>query len=198
MGAGPDSITEDPQIEVKEEPQGPVIGTITHVNPDDYITVTDRPINTNGDFYCVVSSCNDTFSSMQGLKYHLTNVHNKTLVYKCTGCSELFPNARDRNNHQKSHTEKVIFCEFCTYSTIHKNDVIRHQKKCPDNPDLKWKCTYCAKARKFTSDKTLLSHLKSTHKLKGDYLCVYCKSLFVKEQELLAHKCSVKRKYTPK
>lgn len=193
-----DSVNEGQQIEVKTESDGIVIGTITHLNPDHYIAVTERPIDARGNFYCVVANCTENFSSMQGLKYHLTNVHNKTLVYKCSGCDELFPNARDRNNHQKTHTENVTYCKFCTYNTVHRNDVQRHEKKCPENPDLKWMCTYCSKNRKFTSDKALFNHLKSTHKLKGDYLCVYCKELFGKATELGSHKCTIKRKYLPK
>lgn len=176
----------------------PVIGTITALQSEDIVAVTDRPVNSKGEFYCVVPTCNETFSSMQGLKYHLTHVHNKTLVYKCSGCDELFPNARSRNNHQKSHTQDVTYCSFCTYNSKHVNDAARHEKKCPENPDIKWKCNQCTKPRKFQSDKSLLSHMQSVHKMKGRHICVYCKILFNTLEDLNAHKCPVKRKYSPK
>lgn len=187
---------QDEPEEPNEDAESQVIGTITALRPEQIVVVTEKPINLNGQFYCVVTGCtNETFSSMQGLKYHLTNVHDKVLVYKCTGCQEVFPNARDRNNHQKTHTQKVIFCDYCTYSTKYQNDAQRHEKKCVENPDLKWRCTLCAKNRKFQSDESFCKHLKTTHKMKGDFVCVYCKSLFETQSALSSHKCPVKRKY---
>lgn len=136
--------------------------------------------------------------TMNGLKYHLRHTHNKRLAYACSHCSETFQNARDRNNHQQSHTMSVTFCSFCMYSTRFTTDVGRHERKCPENPDNKYVCSKCTKARKFNGEESLQKHFNSSHKLPGDFLCVYCKSLFMKKVDKENHKCSVARKYKAK
>lgn len=175
----------------KSEPKTHADENLVHPQVSDEGKTADKGYN----IVCPKLKCSGRLKSVAGLKYHLRTLHDEELRYKCEYCTLDFPSARERQNHQKSHEKKVTFCQHCKiYNSVWPHDVVRHENKCVESPTKKFSCTRCSKVRVFSGEGALMQHLKNNHKLKGDFICCYCKTLFVSDELLQEHKCSVKRK----
>ena len=79
---------------------------------------------------------------------------------------------------------KKCKCRHCSKGFGSSYDQNRHEAKCQLNPNRAITCKKCLKKGTPVdiTEQGLVLHLQDQHNLKGDWLCVYCRKLYMKEK----------------
>ena len=82
-----------------------------------------------GDFMCEM--CKDTFALKQGLKRHITNVHEKRKPFKCDSCDYTCSLKQSLERHTSSaHEKRTFFCSVCNEEFTRNYVRTKHEGKC--------------------------------------------------------------------
>ena len=137
-------------------------------------------------------NCYFTFSTKKGLLYH--EATHKRIT--CEACDEIFDNSDDLSTHKKSRQHKQNAtksnCVGCRRQFTSRHKAQRHfESTCPHNPNRVVKCTVCKE--KVGKAKDFLTHLKTVHNFKTNYMCTRCLCDVSTSKKLDAHleKCHV-------
>ena len=146
---------------------------------------------------CEVFGCLKTFESLNGFRMHCKNYHRQTL--SCDLCGYISVTALAKEEHIESHTKKTFVCQACGKTYTRGNNKDRHYlRRCPENPNRIVVCKHCVHEGKDGdvpgAEPGLMCHLAAVHNQQGEYLCLFCHTLFCSEQRLEKHnlKCTEK------
>ncbi|XP_060809180.1 zinc finger protein 676 isoform X12 [Amyelois transitella] len=136
--------------------------------------------------------CLTNIESLDSLKDHLVNKHNKQFLlesglgvtpfllggekqYPCTHCDETFEVFSKLNNHINQHYPNNI-CFQCgkAFSAAHR--LLSHLVTHEPASEAKYKCSKCD--QKFSTKATRNSHMALAHGPEYRYRCPYCKECF--------------------
>ena len=111
------------------------------------------------DFKC--SLCPKKFSLKQGLKRHIQEIHEKSVVI-CRFCPQQFFHMGELANHVKQdHYEKGVHeCTLCHKLFTSTNALCRHSKEVHQEISTR-KCHFCECT--FSCDRNLKAHVKKSH-----------------------------------
>ena len=104
----------------------------------------------------ICSACEKSFKGPQALEQHMITWHTSERPHKCGMCSKDFPLEYMRDDHQQSHTERVVYCNFCNkrYSLV--QSLRRHIKSLHNKAS--YACQHCDK--QYNRADVLKNHVK--------------------------------------
>lgn len=92
---------------------------------------------------CEIAGCDRTFSSKQGLAYHLTVHSREDPLLQCSKCPKTFKGQAQLNRHEAAHNLSKNPCDYCGRGSQRPSDKTKHEKVCLSNPKREIKCHYC-------------------------------------------------------
>ena len=149
---------------------------------------------------CSIEKCFKYFKSSTGLRNHCRDNHSDVL--KCDMCSKICTSYSNLNSHKDAaHISAKFKCKHCHQGCSRDSDMKRHWNyTCPENPNRYMRCKQCIKKGVVDPDVEgaepgLINHLTSKHAMTGAYLCIYCHTLFQKQETIDKHqkRCSKTR-----
>lgn len=102
--------------------------------------------------------CDRTFSSLQQLRSHQSNMHSGE--FQCNFCDMTFSTKSDFFEHRNVHTDQMHKCEHCDRTFWKKSNLYSHQRSAHLNI-RRFKCNECGKRYPYRSH--LRKHMKSHH-----------------------------------
>ena len=150
-------------------------------------------------YYCETGNCKKKFSSVHGLKVHMTGSHNVLITHTCNLCHEVFDTVKEKTKHDATHhkmntrssSPKLHFCRFegCTHSSNRPFDIKRHETSCRFNPVNIFTCKKCSKPKSYRDEKSLIEHYTGFHKAKpANHLCQACHTMTISQEAMDMHK----------
>ncbi|KAL1460965.1 hypothetical protein WDU94_012899 [Cyamophila willieti] len=148
---------------------------------DDHPTTRSNPAKSH---HC--ASCNKTFLTLNGYKFHIKSVHSDTSPHLCELCGKHFNHQTNLNAHRKTHLsedlKKLIQCTVCDKKFLNKFLLKEHLNV---HYDLKpFFCSVCGKS--FHSSHTLQRHVQ-THEHTSTYDCAVCGKTLLRRRTLVLH-----------
>ena len=144
-------------------------------------------------FKCTQCEVKSFKSELQLAKHGITE-HNHD-SFPCNLCEKIFPtrNSLQSHIHRLHDSTEKWSCKVCSFSTIHKQDFIRHMRI--HTGEKGFQCKICSME---FSTKTHLNRHSKTHvspsKRKTPFACDSCESSFDEKNQLVRHKQRVHEK----
>ena len=141
--------------------------------------------------YCNKSS----FTSVGGLKIHVSEVHEKDRNFKCEKCSRAFVRKGDLKAHVNAvHEKRKDFkCEICQKAFFRNNYLQTHVNTVHKNVSIvMFQCNMCKKT--FTSNSHLKDHVTAVHERAKEFKCEICNKVFKCKSHLKEHVIAVHEK----
>ncbi|XP_055588197.1 zinc finger protein 569-like [Uranotaenia lowii] len=145
-------------------------------------------VHVKGEFVC--SKCGRCFLKASTLALHEKRNHDEAANYSCEGCGKPFRtigHLLDHRNRTLHFNGKPHFCEGCTKSFVHPEELKEHQLICSEveanRPCL---CGLCS--QNFDSLAAALEHVKANHDLEiPETKCQYCDLIFRDAERIVEH-----------
>ncbi|XP_046975822.1 zinc finger protein 431-like [Vanessa cardui] len=132
-------------------------------------------------------TCGHSFNDITNLNKHITTVHDKLKLYKCTLCPKEFSSNKTLKVHTRLHTgERPYVCNTCDKAFISHSNLSKHKTKHENKEKFGgiYICKFCKSA--FDHRGLYTSHLRS-HIAVRKYNCTLCDANFVDGYSLKRH-----------
>nr|XP_026483321.1 zinc finger protein 660-like [Vanessa tameamea] len=135
----------------------------------------------------ICHTCGNSFNDITNLNKHITAVHKKLKLFKCTFCSKEFAANKNLKIHTRIHTgERPYKCKTCDKAFISSSNLGKHENKHENKKKFGgiYICKYCKSV--FDHRGIYTSHLRS-HLSARKYNCALCDENFVNGYSLKRH-----------
>lgn len=137
---------------------------------------------------CPLPWCRQAFADKGRLRHHLTAIHTKGTVYKCTKCSDEFYYKRLLSKHMMNkHDLRINFrCYLCKESHGCKEQLRDHLKSA-HRGFKPFKCQHPGCLKEYTGRTALKLHTNIIHTKAIEFNCTKCPKIFYQNRSLLRH-----------